>query len=366
MTVARYMALDSMRGLTLALMIIVNTPGSWSHVYAPLLHAPWHGWTFTDLVFPFFLFIVGAALYFSRARSAALPAGAQCTKILRRSLLLVLLGIALEFYPFLMSIENLRLPGVLQRIGLAFGCAALLHVFIAPRWNMLVVAVLLLCYSGILQLADQAYSLEGNVQRQVDIFLFGANHLWAGKGLAFDPEGLLGTISATATVLIGFQAAQWLSAPDLGKASPSHWRWDRRQVGLVLAGVLLISIAYALPEPINKSLWTSSYVLLTGGLALAFLSLLLFVERFHWGQWLQRPFVILGQNPLFIYALSWLWVRTYGLIPTDSGTLYDSLYQCLAIVFPAQMASLLFALGHLFVFWCVAWWLHHRGIFIRL
>lgn len=352
----RYLALDVMRGLTLALMILVNTPGSWSHVYAPLLHADWHGWTFTDLVFPFFLFIVGAALYFS-SKVQVLTRPQQLARIARRSVLLVLLGILLEYYPFTVELSQLRLPGVLQRIGLAFGVAALLQLWLAPRWNGLVIVVILLAYSCLLQLAAEPYGLSGNLVRQLDVLLLGESHLWAGKGLAFDPEGILSTLPAVATVLIGFEAARWLQA-DQPQRIKLH--------GLLWLGGLLVALAYLLPEPINKSLWTSTYVLLTGGLALWCLLLLLLVEMRPASQLLYRPFVVLGQNPLFIYALSWLWVRSYGLVPTEAGSLYDSLFLFFAGFLPLKAASLAFALAHLLVLWGIAAWLSQRRIFIKL
>ncbi|MFC6755152.1 hypothetical protein, partial [Halorubrum tibetense] len=125
-------------------------------------------------------------------------------------------------------------------------------------------------------------------------------------------------------------------------------------------------LAYSLPEPINKSLWTSTYVLLTGGLALAFLACLLILERAKIGAWVMQSLSILGQNPLFIYALAWLWVRSYSLVPTSDGTLYESLFLWLALMMPAKLASLMFALLHLAILWLLAWWLHRRRIYIKL
>lgn len=357
MSKGRYIALDAMRGLTLALMIVVNTPGSWSAVYAPLLHADWHGWTFTDLVFPFFLFIVGAALFFSRQASAQPTRFEQCKKITRRAFMLVALGVFLEFYPFLTNLESLRLPGVLQRIGLAYVLAAYMQVFFRPQWNLVLIAAILASYSALLLCASDPYGLEGNILRAFDLAVLGESHLWAGKGLAFDPENLLGTVAATATVLIGFEAARWL------RSGQSFWRLV---LGLVVVGICSVVVAYSLPEPINKSLWTSAYVLLTGGLALLFLAGLLVLERGRLGAWVMQPFSILGQNPLFIYALSWLWVRSYSLVATEDGTLYDSLFLYLALAMPAKLASLVFALLHLGLLWLLAWWLHSRKIYIKL
>lgn len=364
MATQRYLALDALRGLTLALMIVVNTPGSWSHIYGPLQHARWHGWTPTDLVFPFFLFIVGAALFFSRRGQVQLTIGLQLARIFKRAGLLVAIGILLEWYPFLTSIESLRLPGVLQRIGLAYGLAACLQVcwdrFLPNRQhlgNIATMGAVLVGYSLLLRIVDAPFTLEGNLVRQIDVALLGAAHLWQGAGLAFDPEGLLSTLPAVATVLIGYEAARWLRSG--------------RQLyillcGLVVVGVLITALAYVWPDPINKSLWTSSYVLLTGGLALICLALMLCAEQWPVGRAVQQPLVVLGENPLFIYILAWLWVRTYSLVETEAGTLYDTIYLQFTAFVSAKMASLLFALAHLLPLWVLAWWLHCRKIFIKL
>ncbi|AFU98076.1 acyltransferase family protein [Simiduia agarivorans] len=353
----RYIALDALRGLTLALMIVVNTPGSWAHVYGPLLHADWMGWTFTDLVFPFFLFIVGASLYFSQKGMASLTRADQLRKIIRRSLLLIVLGVLLEYYPFIVSLHELRLPGVLQRIGLAFGVAALLVVFVPARFNLVCIGAILASYQVLLWLSHEPYSLEHNLVRQVDLWVFGESHLWAGKGLAFDPEGLLSTWPSVATVLAGFETARWLR-------SGRQLRY--LQFGLWGAGGVVLLMTYALALPINKSLWTPGFVLLTAGLACWTLALMLLMEQWRLGAAIQRPLVSLGQNPLFIYVLSWLWVRSYQLFPTQEGTLYETLFGVFAHVLEPKAASLAFALCHLAVLWLIAAYLARRQIFIKL
>ncbi|UTA46606.1 heparan-alpha-glucosaminide N-acetyltransferase domain-containing protein [Simiduia sp. 21SJ11W-1] len=360
----RYLALDAMRGLTLALMIVVNTPGSWAHIYAPLRHAQWHGWTPTDLVFPFFLFIVGAALFFSRAAQVQVPLTHQLLRIAKRAGLLVLIGVLLEYYPFQQPLENLRLPGVLQRIGLAYGLAACAQLAWQPMTaraqmfaNTTLIAVIVVGYSVLLRTAAEPFSLEGNLVRTLDVALLGAPHLWAGAGVAFDPEGLLSTLPAVATVLIGYEAARWLR---------SGQRFWVLMAGLTGVGLVLTGSAYLWPDPINKSLWTSSYVLLTGGLGLVCLASLLLLERWWVGARLQKPLVVLGENPLFIYILAWVWVRSYGLIATEEGTLYQTVYQWFSGFASLEAASLMFALAHLLPLWGLAWWLHKRKIFIKI
>lgn len=353
----RYIALDALRGLTLALMLIVNTPGSWSHVYAPLEHAEWSGWTMTDLVFPFFLFIVGASLFFSQKGMASLSRVQQIAKIGRRTLLLIAIGVVLEWYPFLHGFDTLRLPGVLQRIGLVFGIAALIVICLPARWNGLWIVLILLSYQALLQLSSEPYSLEHNVVRQVDLWLFGANHLWTGKGIAFDPEGLLSSWPAVATVLLGYEAARFLRSGRL---------LVQLQLGLWCAGALLVALVAVFDLVINKSLWTPGYVLHTAGLACWTLAVLLLAEQWRIGRLCQQPLVWLGQNPLFIYILSWLWVRTYFLFPTQAGTAYDSLFELFAQWLPLKAASLTFALVHLLVLWALAYFLARRRIFIKL
>lgn len=353
----RYIALDALRGLTLALMIVVNTPGSWSHVYAPLLHADWMGWTFTDLVFPFFLFIVGASLYFSQKGMAALPRAHQLRKVFRRSLLLILLGVLLEYYPFVVALDQLRLPGVLQRIGFAFGVAAFLVIYLPARFIFPCIGAILVSYQALLMLSPDPYSLEHNLVRLVDIRVFGEAHLWAGKGLAFDPEGLLSTWPAVATVLAGYEAACWLR---------SGHPLLKLQFGLWGAGSVLLLITYALALPVNKSLWTPGFVLLTAGLACWTLALMLLMEQWRPGAAIQRPLISLGQNPLFIYVLSWVWVRSYMLFPTNEGTFYETLFGFFAHFLEPKAASLAFALSHLAVLWLIAAYLARRRIFIKL
>src|SRR3954469_5685571 len=178
----RFPALDIMRGLTLALMILVNNPGSWSFVYAPLEHADWNGFTPTDFIFPFFLFMVGAALFFSQ-RSLLQPhitAADRHKKIIRRTLLLFAVGLFLNIFPFLTPIGEIRILGVLQRIALAYGIAAFIVLYAGMRTRWVISAAILLGYWVLLQLSDQPYSLEHSLVRQIDLAVLGAGHLWQG------------------------------------------------------------------------------------------------------------------------------------------------------------------------------------------
>ncbi|WP_111642899.1 acyltransferase family protein [Marinimicrobium alkaliphilum] len=353
----RFLSLDVMRGLTLALMILVNTPGNWSAVYAPLLHADWHGATPTDYVFPFFLFIVGSALFFSGRRP--LPMDVRMRKIVRRSVLIFLIGILLNAYPFTTPLSELRILGVLQRIALAYLLAAPIALFLGARARWAVMGVLLMGYWALLQLGSDPYGVSGNVVRQVDLWLLGPDRLWQGLGVAFDPEGLLSTLPSVVSVLIGYEATRLLCL---------HENRKRALQSLTVVGVLLVlaGLLWHTVFPINKYLWTSSFVLLTGGAALLVLVGLILLEPFRAVAPMYRACEILGKNPLFIYVLSIVWAKTLYLIPVGDTSAYPWGYQWLAQWLAPMNASLVFALVSVAAMWAVAWVLHRRRIVIAL
>lgn len=358
MTKQRFPALDIMRGLTLALMILVNTPGSWSYVYAPLLHADWHGCTPTDFIFPFFLFMVGAALFFSQ-RSLTQPhitAGMRHKKIIKRTLLLFAIGLFLNAFPFMNPLGEVRILGVLQRIALAYMFAAFIVLYAGTIARWAVSIIILLGYWLLLQLSDQPYSLEGSIVRQVDLAVLGASHLWQGKGIAFDPEGLLSTLPAIVNVLLGFEVARILST---GGSSPLK--------KLAVLGALLIATAliWNMYFPINKSLWTSPFVLITSGVGVVVLLSLVTLEKTP-AKWALGFFTPFGKNPLFIYALSFIWSTMLYTLKIGEQSYYDFFYQQLARFLDAYNASLLFAILHVLLFWCVAKFMDKKNITISL
>jgi predicted acyltransferase len=359
MTKQRFQSLDVMRGLTLALMILVNTPGSWDFVYAPLLHADWHGATPTDFVFPFFLFIIGSALFFSSRSSADLSFGDRLTKVGRRSLLIFLIGVLLTAFPFTNPLGEWRILGVLQRIALAYFVAAPIALFLPLAGRALAIGILLLGYWALLMLSDTPYSLAGSVVRQVDLWVFGAEHLWQGKGLAFDPEGLLSTLPAVASVLLGFEATRLLcTASSRGRAI-----WQLFGAGILL---VVLSLAWHPIFPINKYLWTSSFVLLTGGAAILVLLMLIALEPHKVMQPFYDACAILGKNPLLIYVLSILWAKTLRLIPVGEISAYQWLFDQLNMILSAVNASLAFALLQVGLMWAIAWYLHRKRIIVAL
>lgn len=356
----RFPALDIMRGLTLALMILVNTPGSWNFVYAPLLHAEWHGFTPTDFIFPFFLFMVGAALFFSQ-RSLMQPhitAAERHKKILKRTLLLFLVGLFLNIFPFLEPLAHARILGVLQRIALAYGVAAFIVLYAPTAIRWLISAAILLGYWGLLQLSADPYSLENSLVRQVDLAVLGAGHLWQGKGIAFDPEGLLSTLPAVINVVLGFEAARILVMG--GNNSATYRKLALLSIVLVVAALLWNQVF-----PINKSLWTSPFVMLTSGVAIAVLLVLIALEKTALKPALQQ-LVPFGKNPLFIYALSFVWEKLLYTFKLGGQTYYDIFYQQLCVFLDAYNASLAFALIHVALFWCVAKYMDKKNIVISL
>jgi predicted acyltransferase len=357
---ARNIALDVLRGLTVALMILVNTPGSWSHVYPPLRHAAWHGLTPTDLVFPLFLFIVGAAMAFSLPRERP-PSASTLAGLVRRSVILVGLGVLLNAYPFTGALDTLRLPGVLQRIGLCFLLAGMLLLYLRG-WRLGLAALALLLTWWALMLvsgAGLAWTLEHNMARRLDLAALGAQHLWQGSGMAFDPEGVLSTVPAVVSVLIGHAvAAEWRAAA----GSPAC---VRRLAAAALA-MIVLGLLWSPWVPVNKSLWTGSFMLISSGIAVLCLLLidrLLRVERLLK---LATPLRAYGQNPLLLYVLSWLVAASYPLLRIGQQDLQGWLFLRLATVMPAELASLSFALAHVLVFGLLAMHLFRRRIVVRI
>lgn len=358
----RFQALDVMRGLTLALMILVNTPGSWEFVYAPLLHADWHGATPTDFVFPFFMFIVGSSMYFGVRGLSQLTFAAQSKKILRRVFLLFVIGILLSAYPFTESLSEWRVMGVLQRIAIAYGFAAFIILYFGFTGRFVISTLLLVGYWGVLQLSSDPYSLEHSIVREFDLAVLGANHLWQGKGIPFDPEGILSTFPSIVNVIIGFEATRVLLASEDKEKALSK---------LFVSALALIGAALIWHQvfPINKSLWTSPFVLLTCGVAILVLILLVKIEQSAVApkaKPVYQFFEIIGKNPLFIYILSGLLATTLYLIPIGSGNAYSALYAAFRSVTDPYLASLLFALLQVAILWFVAWVLHKRNIIISL
>ncbi len=358
----RFLALDAFRGFTIIAMILVNTPGSWSYVYPPLQHADWHGCTPTDLVFPFFLFIVGVSMWYSFKKQGHQLTKNLSWKIIKRSFLIFAIGLFINAFPFVnLELSSLRIMGVLQRIALAFCLASFLCLLLNTKQLILVAAGVLLSYWGLLWgfVEETPYGLSENLVRQIDLKIFGATHLWQGKGIPFDPEGLLSTLPATANVILGYLTAQLILA-----------REDRivysRLLRIVGLACIVVGFLWGMVFPINKSLWTSSYVLYTTGFALIFLYL--FILLFKWKAFRERSdfLLVFGMNSLFAYTLSMLWVKLLYAIPWGETHAYDALYKLLVPFAGNMNGSLLFAVLHILFFGAILTVLYRRRIFIKV
>ena len=363
----RIRSLDAFRGLTVAAMILVNNPGSWEYVYPPLRHAEWHGWTPTDLIFPFFLFIVGVSLVvsFSRRELAGASTRELARKAVVRGLLIVVVGLLLSGFPRY-DLTNLRIPGVLQRIGVVYALTALIFLGFGPAARRRVAAVLLLGYWLLLTLVPVPggvagdLTAAGNLGAWLDRLLLGG-HLWTPD---FDPEGVLSTLPAIATCLLGTFAGERL----LADVSPAD-----RAAALLLRGAALIvaGLAWSAWLPINKGLWTSSYVLFTGGIACQALAACYWAVDVKGRDWWARPAYVFGTNALFAFVLSGLVARGLSLwrvgAPGETVPARQWLFeQFLAPVAGPMNGSLLFALANVVLIFLLTAPLYHRRIFIKL
>jgi predicted acyltransferase len=363
----RYIALDVFRGMTIALMILVNNPGSWSHIYAPLEHSAWHGCTPTDLVFPFFLFIVGVSMFFSFAKYGSALNKSSAGKVLRRAALIFLIGLFLNSFPqWLADYSKLRIMGVLQRIALVYLFGSLIVLSSPKKWLPYISLAIILIYWALLYFLGGAdpYSLNGNYTSTFDAMILGKSHMYQGFGITFDPEGLFSTLPAIASVIIGYIIGEFISKTEKSKL-PLY-------LLLIGLGGMVIGYAWGLILPINKPIWTSSYVIYTAGWACVIMSILIWIIDIKgYSKWASF-FLVFGMNSLFIFALSGIWARILtriikinvdGTIVTGYNWLYINIFQPLA---GDINGSLLFAISHIIVFWFICWVLYKKRIFIKV
>jgi predicted acyltransferase len=361
----RLHSLDAFRGLTIAGMILVNNPGSWSHVYAPLRHAEWHGWTPTDLIFPFFLFIVGVAIPFSFGKR--MERGDSRRTLLvhigRRAAILFGLGLLMAAYPRF-DLGNLRIMGVLQRIGLVYLLAALCYLFLARKGRAWVAAGLLLGYWALLTLVPVPgygpgdLSPEGNLGAFLDRMILGGR-LWREM---WDPEGLLSTLPAVATTLLGIFTGEWLRSSRGSGA---------KVAGLLAGGVAGISsgLLWGLVFPINKPLWTSSYVLFTAGAGLVLLAFFFWtMDHLKARRW-AAPFRVYGMNAIAVFVASGLLAKQMGLtrVGPEGVSMKSWIYTELFASWAGPLnGSLLFAVAYVLFWLALMWILYRRRIFIKI
>lgn len=359
----RILSVDILRGLTIAAMILVNTPGTWSAVYAPLLHAEWHGLTPTDLVFPFFLFIVGVSI--SIAYQNTSPHKKTIVKIVSRSLKLIglglFLGIFLPYPPFFKSIETLRFPGVLQRIGVVFFVTALIYLYANTKKQLLIFALLLVISfvwmgyiplpNGHLPTFDRS---PDNWSNYLDVLIFGS-HTWKAD---YDPEGLLSSLGAVATCIFGVL---------MGKLLLKNLT---REMMVIAFGTLIMGYVWSLVYPIGKANWSSSFVLVTGSYAT--LLLVLFYHLYDVLEWkFGTSFRYFGMNPIVLFFASSFITKCFYLIklplegsPTIHGYLYQTIY--VQDFLPEKLSSVLYALTVVAFYFFLGFVLYKKKIFIKV
>lgn len=380
----RFYSLDVFRGATVALMILVNNPGSWAHIYPPLEHASWHGVTPTDLVFPFFLFAVGNAMAFVIPRLEEKNIFWQ--KVVKRTLLIFLIGLLLNWFPFIKyneegslimkPLESLRIMGVLQRIALCYFFGAVIIHFFKTRGAFVASAFILLGYWFLCVAGNAAdpYSLSGWFGTKIDLAILGEKHLYHGEGVAFDPEGFMSIFAAIVQVIFGYLASNYILQK--GKT-------QEMLNGLFVAACVLIFTGFVwdMVFPINKKIWTSSYTLYTTGLALLVISIMIYSIEFkkQTGVW-SRFFDVFGKNALFIFVLSGALPRLLALwrIPNGINDItgkpsftapFAWLYQhVFKLILPSdpRIGSLLYALFFITMMWFFAWVLDKKKIYIKV
>ena len=349
----RLLSLDAFRGLTIAAMVLVNNPGTWVAVYAPLTHTRWHGLTPTDVIFPFFLFIVGVAIPLSPPTAG---------RVLRRAAVIFALGIVLNGLPGF-DWATIRIPGVLQRIAVCYLVAAVLFLTTSWRVQAIVTAALLFMYWGAMTLVPVPghgsgdLGPEGNLAAWLDRAVLGP-HLWR-VARVYDPEGILSTVPAIATTLLGVLTGWWVQTERPPRTIAA---------GLALAGVIgtMLGAVWGVWFPVNKALWTSSYAVLTAGLALlVFAACYAAIEVRGWRRW-ATPFVVLGVNALALFFLSTLVARVLTLIHIGDGTLETWIFARVFAPWASPInASLAYAVTYLLLWWGAMWLLDRAGVRVR-
>jgi predicted acyltransferase len=397
----RFYSLDVFRGATVCLMILVNNPGTWGHIYDPLEHAPWHGLTPTDLVFPFFLFAVGNALAFIMPKLETGGDAMFWKKVLKRTVLIFLIGLFLNWWPFVTEVnrviegtndfqketifkgftwidytknkageivevlKGVRVLGVLQRIALCYFFASVIIYYLKVRKAFFVGLILLLAYWVLCYIANPTdpYSLQGWFGTDIDKSILTEAHIYKGEGVPFDPEGLMSTIPAIVQVIFGYLVGDYIQKKGKNFEMLS---------GLFVAGVamLVTGFCWDMLFPINKKIWTSSYTVYTSGLAIITIATMIYMIEFKNAKgWLSKFFDVFGKNALFVFALSAFLPRTLALIKLGDGTNpWNWLYKKILIKIPgaAENGSLIYALCVITFMWFICWWMDKKKIYVKV
>jgi predicted acyltransferase len=397
-------------------MILVNNPGSWSYIYSPLEHAPWHGLTPTDLVFPFFLFAVGNAMAFVMPRLQAGGDGYFWKKLIKRTLLIFAVGLFLQWWPFvrwqddqlvanswtwsvtdkttgMTSLAGIRILGVLQRIAICYFFASVIIYYLKQRGAFLLGLIMLLLYWLLCYALNPAdpYSMTGWFGTRVDLAVLHNQHMYHGESLngkpyAFDPEGIMSTLPAIVQVIFGFLVGDYIvkrgkHIEEMNNPAVKGLEIYQTLTVLFVSAMAFLFAGYiwGLNFPINKKIWTSSYVLATTGMATAILSTLIYaIEIKGMRGWFTKFFDVFGKNPLFVFALSAFLPRGLRLIRIPNGfntkgeQLYTSpwnwIYEMVYRFIPGapEIGSLVFALTIILFMWLICYWLDKKKIYIRV
>jgi predicted acyltransferase len=391
----RLLSLDVFRGITIAGMLLVNNPGTWSAIFPPLEHAEWNGWTPTDLIFPFFLFIVGITTHLSLSarRARGDDDSALIKQVLRRGIIIYLIGFSMAMFPFyqwgtiasipnpsawdriLFRIEHVRILGVLPRIAIVYICAALLTLRTTLKQQIIIIATLLFGYWFAMTLIpvpgeDAIGALllnthDRNLAAYLDRLILGTNHTWIGS-VTFDPEGPMSTIPAIATSMLGVIAGRWIAL----KEKPLL----ERITALFAAGSIgmMVGLMWNWSFPINKSLWTSSYVIFTAGMACVSIATIMWIVDYCNVKWWTKPLVIYGVNPIVAFVGSGvmarliytLWHVTYN---GKSTAIQDAAYQALFLPWlPPRVASLAFAICFVLLWYGILTVMYRRNIILKV
>ena len=370
----RLLSVDALRGLTVAAMVLVNNPGTWSAVYGPLQHAEWHGWTPTDMVFPFFLFVVGVSIPLALGPALERGTGGLPLRVLRRAAVIFALGLLLHALPFF-PLATLRIPGVLQRIAVCYLLAALLVGATrgARGWRVQAVTagVLLVGYwllmTKVAAPGQEAGDLspDGNLAGYVDRLVLGSRHIWQATRV-YDPEGILSTLPATATTLLGVLAGHWLRAGQVAGRPGAQIVG-----GLAVGGLAAAALGWlwGLSFPVNKPLWTSSYALLMAGLAALVLAAYHWVIEVRGRRGWAAPFAVLGVHALTLFFLSSLMAKLFFIVRVGAGgpRLQAWLFEHVFAPWASPVdASLAYALAYVLLWWALMWALDRSGLRLRV
>lgn len=379
----RMKSLDVLRGLTIACMILVNTPGTWSHIYAPLCHAEWNGMTPTDMVFPLFMFMMGVSMYISLRKYEFKLHKELVLKILKRTFLIFIIGTALYVFGGFMyslnsafhqenlvespwqvamaSLGRIRILGVLQRLALCYGIGSLLVCIICHKCLPYFITILLVGYYFILATCNGFVYGPENILSMVDLKVLGINHIYNDHGI--DPEGVLSTIPAVAHVLIGFLIGK--VCIEIKEPAEKMNRLFRYGFLLMLVGLLLTDFC-----PLNKKVWSSTYVLVSCGLSTSLLATLYWLIDVKGDKFTQRwsiLFEVFGVNSLFSYVLSQFLCVVFDTLPMSVQSIHGGIYRILTVVLSdGKFASLLYAVLFVSIIWAMSYMLYRKKIYIKL